>query len=145
ANLANAFGLACHGHDQIFGLKQAFCHALDVRSRNSFDLTIAPVDIVDTEMVELDGQELRSDFPACVEPKCKRADEVVLGSAKLLRGEPIPCGALELRLDEIERLPDGLIFCGNAPRKDSGMIQRIKIGIDGISKPALLTHFLHEL
>ncbi len=54
----DAFGLPCHRHNQVFRLHHALRNALDVLNRDRFDLAIAPVDIIDAEIVELDGKKL---------------------------------------------------------------------------------------
>ncbi len=51
--VADALRLARHRHNQVFGLHQALCNSLDVLDRYGFDLAIAPVDIIDAEIIEL--------------------------------------------------------------------------------------------
>src|SRR4026209_2971098 len=80
--------LADDGGDQAIGLDQPLGHALDVVEAYLLDDVVAPVDIVDAEILDLDPQELIGDAARRFETERVGAGEIALGAGELFRARP---------------------------------------------------------
>ena len=95
SRFADALGAADHG-DQHAAVEQPLGHPLGVVERHRVDQGVAPLDIVDAEIVELHLHELRRDLGRGVEAEREGALEVGLRLGELLRGRALVGQHLDL-------------------------------------------------
>ena len=78
--------------------------AAGVLDRDGVDHGVALVDVVDAEIVELDLQQDAGDLGRGVEVQRVGALEIGLGLGELVLGRAVVDHALDLRLDQLQRL-----------------------------------------
>src|SRR4029450_11643585 len=132
-----------NGGDEPVGLDQAFCHALDVIERHCLDQFVALVHIINAELLDLDPQELIGDARRRLESERISPGEIALGVLKLLGSWALISETLQLALDDVKRLADGLVLGRHTADEYGTMLIGVEVGIDRIGEPALLAHLLH--
>ena len=82
--------------------KQPFCHACNVRHRGGFDVFVAAINVIDTKIVQLDGNEDASDPVRTIQREREGTRKIGFRVPKLLFGnaffrQAFPFGPNELQ------------------------------------------------
>src|SRR4029453_14513463 len=105
---------------------------------------VALVHIINAELLDLDPQELIGDARRRLESERISPGEIALGVLKLLGSWALISETLQLPLDDVKRLADGLVLGRHTADEYGTMLIGVEVGIDRIGEPALLAHLLHQ-
>src|SRR4029079_3893483 len=126
------------------GFDQAFRHAFDVVERHCLDEFVALVHIIDAEFLDLDPQQLLGDARRSLEPERIGSGETDLCNLELLGGGTLIGETLQLALNDVERLANGLVLGRHTAHEYGTMLIWVEVRVDRIGKPALLAPLLQE-
>src|SRR5205085_8646044 len=93
----SSLGLPDEHYQQFHFGKKAAAGAANIIDRNGLDQGVALVDVVDSEVFDLDVEEICRDFAGSIEPQRVGADQEALGLFELVRtralgGDPLDFG-----------------------------------------------------
>src|SRR6185312_5074201 len=104
------------------------------------DEFVALVHIIDAEFLDLDPQQLIGDARRRLEPERIGSGEIALSILELLGGGTLIGETLQLALNDVERLANGLVLGRHTADEYRTMLIGVKVREDRIGEPTLLPH-----
>src|SRR6202171_3935430 len=137
-------GLTDEHYQQLYFGKETAAGAANILAGNGLNQRIALVDIVDSEIFDLNIEEIRRYFAGSIEPQGIGADQEALGLFELVRGRTLGGHAFYFGNDDFQGFGDAIVAGRNTAEEQPGMLERSKITIDRIGKPAFFPHLAEE-